>query len=123
MELGWFELSLPVADVERSAAFYAELGFQEVDRMERVVTVQKGDCRLALYQGYLEPDRPQLIFWQGDVSAIASALEGRGLKVERPQGPGGETGAMLIDPDGHPVYFVNIAGVTRKEPPASPSPA
>lgn len=115
MELGWFEVSLPVADVDKSAAFYAKLGFAEVARIERVVTMQKGDCRLALYQGYLDPDRPQLIFWQGDVPAIAQELEAKGLTFERPpaQGDGGGTGAMLFDPDGHPIYFVNMSGVVR----------
>jgi lactoylglutathione lyase len=122
MDLGWFEVSLPVADVETSAAFYAKLGFVEVDRMDRAVTLQKGDCRLALYQGCLDPDRPQLIFWQGDVPAIASALQGKGLSFERApgQGDGGGTGAMLMDPDGHPIYFVNMPGVTRTEPTLSP---
>lgn len=115
MELGWFEVSLPVADVEKSAAFYGKLGFAEVDRMERVVTLQKDDCRLALYQGYLDPDRPQLVFWQGDVEGIAGELEAKGLSLARlpAKGDGGGTGAMLIDPDGHPIYFVNMPGVTR----------
>jgi catechol 2,3-dioxygenase-like lactoylglutathione lyase family enzyme len=116
MELGWFEVSLDVKDVARSVAFYETLGFRQVgDRSDpRTATLQKGDCRIGLYQGYLDPARPQLIFWQGDVQAIAGDLTAKGLTFFR--GPASDdkgTGAMLIDPDGNPLYFVNIHGVTR----------
>jgi catechol 2,3-dioxygenase-like lactoylglutathione lyase family enzyme len=120
MELGWFEVSLDVKDIERSLAFYRTLGFEIVDRAGegRVATVQKGDCRIGLYQGFLDPAETQLVFWQGDVEAIAGALESRGLTFERgpAQGDGGGTGAILRDPDGHPIYFVNMPGVTREGP-------
>ena len=32
-------------------------------------TLEAGDCRLALYEGVLDPAEPQLIFWNGDVEA------------------------------------------------------
>lgn len=118
MEFGWFELSLPVQDIATSVVFYGNLGFRQVDGGVplRHVTLEKGDCRIALYQGHLDPARPQLIFWQGDVEAIARALEARGLEFEKPpakDGAGG-VGAMLRDPDGHPLYFVNLPGVQRE---------
>ena len=49
----------------------------------RDVTLQKADCRLALYEGHLDPARPQLIFWQGDVPAIAADLASKGLTFDR----------------------------------------
>jgi catechol 2,3-dioxygenase-like lactoylglutathione lyase family enzyme len=120
MELGWFEVSLNVQDIGRSRSFYETLGFQVVDVSGegRAVTLQKGDCRLGLFQGFLDPDRPQLIFWQGDVEAIARDLTGKGLSFERGPaiGHGGGMGALLLDPDGHPLYFVNMPGVTRQDP-------
>ena len=119
MDLGWFEVSLNVADIARSVAFYETIGFRIASGgvESRNVTVQKGDCRLGLYQGHLDPDRPQLIFWQGDVGAIAADLTSKGLAFDRgPRSDDRGTGAMLIDPDGHPIYFVNIGGVTRKDP-------
>jgi catechol 2,3-dioxygenase-like lactoylglutathione lyase family enzyme len=115
--LGWYELGVPVEDMARSAAFYRKLGFEIVDdKVDGVVTLQNNDCRLSLYKGHLDPARPQLIFWQGDVEAIAHELAGKGVRFAR--GPASDdkgTGAMLFDPDGHPLYFVNIRGVRRKE--------
>jgi len=118
MDLGWFEVSLNVHDIKRSLAFYQTLGFQVVDGNVDVrhVTLQKGDCRISLYQGYLDPPETQLIFWQGDINAIACELDSKGLRFERgpAKGDDGGTGALLRDPDGHPIYFVNMPGVQRK---------
>jgi len=116
--LGWFELSLDVQDIGRSVAFYDKLGFRMVDdSVERNVTLQNADCRISLYQGYLDPAQTQLIFWQGDVEAIARDLIAKGMTFAK--GPSTDdkgTGAMLFDPDGHPLYFVNIRGVRRRGP-------
>jgi len=118
MELGWFEVSLDVKDIGKSLDFYRALGFDLVDGgvEVRVATLQKGDCRIGLYQGHLDPPETQLIFWQGDVEAIARELTDKGLSFEKgpSEGHGGGVGAMLRDPDGHPLYFVNLPGVTRK---------
>jgi catechol 2,3-dioxygenase-like lactoylglutathione lyase family enzyme len=119
MDLGWFEVALNVQDIERSLAFYRKLGFRLVDGAaeSRFATLQNGDCRLSLYQGFLDPPQTQLIFWQGDVRAIAEDLTGKDLAFDRPPAThdDGGTGALLRDPDGHPIYFVNMPGVTRNE--------
>ena len=112
MNLGQFVVSLNVQDIARSLSFYEALGFKVIDGSieARVLTLQKGDCQIGLYQDHLDPPRPQLIFWQGDVAAIAAELTDKGLTFER--GPTtdatGGIGAMLIDPDGHPLYFINL---------------
>jgi catechol 2,3-dioxygenase-like lactoylglutathione lyase family enzyme len=117
--LGWFEASLDVSDLDRSLAFYGALGFERIDSGEtpRTATLRNGDCRLGLYQGYLDPARPQLIFWQGDVAAIARDCAAKGVAPFR--GPATDavgTGLMILDPDGHPIYVVNIPGLARREP-------
>lgn len=118
IDFGWFEVSLNVQDIKRSLEFYQLLGFQVVDgNVEfRNITLRKGDCRISLYQGYLDPPETQLTFWQGDVHAIARDLAGKGLQFERgpTTGEEGGVGALLRDPDGHPIYFVNMPGVKRK---------
>ncbi len=76
MEFGWFEVSLDVKDIDRTRRFYEKLGFEVLGEAAegRVVTLQKADCRISLYQGVLDPAETQLIFWQGDVRAIAEDL-------------------------------------------------
>jgi len=116
VDLGWFVVSLNVADIERSLAFYQALGFQIANGSveSRVVTITKGNCRLALYQGFLDPPVTQLIFWQGDVDAITKELTSKGLHFEPSKAKGNGKGAMLMDPDGHPLYFVNLPGKTEE---------
>jgi catechol 2,3-dioxygenase-like lactoylglutathione lyase family enzyme len=118
IDFGRFEISLPVKEMQKSVAFYRMLGFRIVeDHDPRNVTLVSNDCRLSLYEGYLDPDRPQLIFWQGDLRAIGAHLTAKGLIFLR--GPASDergTGAMLIDPGGHPLYFVNIHRLAHKEP-------
>jgi catechol 2,3-dioxygenase-like lactoylglutathione lyase family enzyme len=116
MNLGWFVVSLNVRDIERSVEFYEKLGFQIATGSveSRVVTVQKGNCRLALYQGFLDPPVTQLIFWQGDVDEITGYLTNKGLHWEPSKAKGPGKGAMLMDPDGHPLYFVNIPSKARE---------
>ena len=128
MNLGRFETSLAVTDIVRSLAFYQALGFRQTegDVEIRNVTLRKGDCRLSLFQGFLEPPRTQLIFWQGPVLANAKALIAKGLAFDdghpRSAEDGGAAG-MLRDPDGHPIYliympffFIHDPAHTRKAP-------
>ena len=105
MDLGWFEAALNVADLKRSLAFYETLGFEvHGDGAENgVAALYKDDCSITLYQSGLDPARPQLIFWQGDVAAIAADLAAKGLQFFRgPNSDDAGAGVMLLDPDGHP---------------------
>jgi len=118
--LGWYELSLDVADIARTAGFYGRLGFEAAggDIAQRHLTLQQGDCRLCLYQGYLDPAGTQLIFWQGDVAAVAALAERGGVKAHRGLlgNDEGHLSLMLQDPDGRGVFFIFIPGVERLEP-------
>jgi len=118
LDLGRFELCLDVADIRRSLDFYEKLGFRQVagDVEERNVVLQKGDCRLALYQGYIKGNL--LNFRGGDVFAIAAALKQQGLafKKEAFTAEDGSAGALLEDPDGNEIYFVSHPGETPAAP-------
>jgi len=118
-QLGWFELSLAVKDIDTAIAFYRKLGFLRVDdgTIERTATLQNNDCRLGLYEGYLDPAETQLIFWQGDVDAIADTVRRQDLsffKAPSTDARGAEA-LMLKDPDGHPLFFINIPGNVRED--------
>ena len=44
----------------------------------------RGDCRhLLSYQGNLDPARPQLIFWDGDIDAIAEHVQRQDIALFR----------------------------------------
>jgi catechol 2,3-dioxygenase-like lactoylglutathione lyase family enzyme len=116
--LGWFTTSLAVKDLERSLDFYQELGFRVAAREPegRSATLQKGDCRIGLYQGYIEPDKVQITFWQGDVEAVCRDFADQGLRFERGPNTDDEgSGAVLKDPDGHTIHLINMVKYRRAE--------
>ncbi len=116
--LGWFTTSLAVKDLERSLEFYQKLGFQIGARAPegRSATLQKGDCRIGLYQGYIEPDKVQITFWQGDVEAVGRDFTAKGLGFERGPNTDDEgSGAILKDPDGHTIHLINMVKYRRAE--------
>lgn len=119
--LGWFEFALDVKDIARSEAFYRKLGFEPVNENSTgtQLSMQCGQCRIGLYMGHLEPSgQPQLIFWQGDVDAVARETEGKGPNWEiapRFNPSNGHRSAGLFDPDGRFLYFINIPGLQRQK--------
>ena len=118
MDLGRFELCLPVKDLARSIAFYETLGFERVGGVpEKGWAIlahgpQGRRCRIGLYQGMIPYD--VLNFRGGDVFAIAKDLEARGLRLKT--GPmieqDGSAGATLLDPDGNEIYLNTAPGET-----------
>jgi catechol 2,3-dioxygenase-like lactoylglutathione lyase family enzyme len=132
MNPGWLETSYAVAHMARTSAFYEALGLQvvETDDAGKSRTLEAGDCRIALYQGVLDPSETQLIFWQGDVEVCAQKLIEAGAQIVRPGGrmaehdrgdglvqlPGGAVSIMARDPDGQLVYLIREPGVTRAPP-------
>lgn len=137
MNVGWLETSFAVADVERTSAWYEKLGFSLVETADGGMsrTLQAGtDCRLALYQGVLDPAESQLIFWNGDVEALADRLEASGVDFVKPpthaeyadargvvRMPNGDASFMVRDPDGQLIFVIRMGEVTRKPAPAPAS--
>ena len=110
LDRGFCQVSLPVKDPDRTAAFYELLGFRrKANDDPRVAPLTNGECRICLYQGYLDPAELQLNFWQGDIDAVAAVARREGLRFYREPGRD-EAGAgfMLTDPDGRPVFFINM---------------
>ena len=116
MDLGIFETALPTQDIERTLAFYEGFGFARLDGAVETgtFTIQRGDCRLSLYQSHLKPDRLQLIFWQGDVVAIAEHLSEQNVAIQAPLKIAEDGGAslMILDPDGHPMFFITMPNLS-----------
>jgi catechol 2,3-dioxygenase-like lactoylglutathione lyase family enzyme len=111
LDRGAFQVSLPVKDLARTVGFYQQLGFRDADSKpeERVLGMSNGQDRICLYQGYLDPDELQLIFWQGDIDAVADTVRRQGLGFFREPGRDASgAGFMLKDPDGRPLFFINM---------------
>ena len=111
LDRGVFQISLPVKDLGRTVAFYELLGFRDADSKpeERVLGMSNGTDRICLYQGYLDPAELQLIFWQGDIDAVADTVRREGLGFFRePSRDASGAAFMLKDPDGRPLFFINM---------------
>lgn len=119
MELGAFSISLTVADIAKSQAFYEALGFTEVggDAGQGYLILRNGSTTIGLFQGMFE--RNLLTFNPGwdaacneldefpDVREIQASLQQQGIELIRTvdadgSGPGSIT---LVDPDGNPVLI------------------
>ncbi len=124
LDRGFCQVSLPVKDPDRTAAFYELLGFRRsvVDDKEgvnpdpRVAALTNGECRICLYQGYLDPDELQLNFWQGDIDAVAAVARREGMNFYREPGrDAAGAGFMLTDPDGRPVFFITMGKYSDRD--------
>ena len=117
LDRGFFQVSLPVKDPDRTAAFYELLGFRrKASDDPRMVALTNGECRICLYQGYLDPDELQLNFWQGDIDAVAAVARREGMRFYREPGrDDAGAGFMLTDPDGRPVFFINMAKYSARD--------
>jgi catechol 2,3-dioxygenase-like lactoylglutathione lyase family enzyme len=108
---GHFQVSLPVKDIGATVAFYEILGFRRVGdhAEERMADLTNGESRICLYQGHLDPDALQLIFWQGDIEAMADVVSSAGLSFLRPPNRDASgAGFMILDPDEHPIFFISM---------------
>ena len=111
LDRGVFQVSLPVKNLATTVAFYERLGFCSADSKpeDRVLGMSNGRDRICLYQGHLDPEELQLIFWQGDIDAVADTVRREGLGFFREPGRDDKGAAfMLKDPDGRPLFFITM---------------
>ena len=119
MELGAFSVSLNVADIAASRAFYEKLGFHVAggNQEENWLILRNGSTNIGLFQGMFE--RNMLTFTPGwddqsqevnpftDIREIQQALEAEGIEfVEKADlSTSGPAYFRLVDPDGNPILF------------------
>jgi len=110
VDLGPFSLSLPVADLTASRAFYERLGFSRLDGDDTSwVLLAAGLTKIGLFRGLF--DRTTLTFHPSDVRAAQRTLKTDGLEfvVEADDATTGPAHAMLLDPDGNPILLDQTA--------------
>ncbi len=118
MNLGAFSISLTVADIAASRAFYEALGFEIVGgkQEENWLILRNGHATVGLFHGMF--DKNMLTFNPGwdreneavesftDVRELQAAMKEAGLELvqevdaSKPTGP---NYLMLVDPDGNPI--------------------
>jgi len=119
MELGAFQVSLPVKDIGRSKTFHSKSGFEvfEGDESENRLVVKNGVHTAGLFQSMFE--RNVLTFSPGwnqnaekiasstDVREIRKALkaEGISLETEADVESSGPASLILMDPDGNTILI------------------
>ncbi|MEZ5257108.1 MAG: VOC family protein [Ilumatobacteraceae bacterium] len=119
LELGAFSISLNVADLSASVAFYEDLGFVVTggDADGGWLILKNGETTLGLFHGMFE--RNMLTFNPGltnrmerlerftDVRELEARLDeaGRPLDVRTEPGSEGPASIVLTDPDGNPILI------------------
>lgn len=105
-DLGPFSISLAVADLDRSRAFYEQLGFERLDGDDRTwVLLRHGTAKVGLFQGLFEGNA--LTFNPPDVRAVQRRLQHAGVALVLEADPDGvgPAHAMLADPDGNTILL------------------
>lgn len=120
MELGAFSVSLNVADLAASKAFYEKLGFTETggDADSGWLIMVNQPAIIGLFSGMFDKNiltfNPGLVLGPEqpdeftDVREIEAKLLEAGLEISErtdPENPDGPAHISLIDPDGNPILI------------------
>ena len=121
LELGGFSVSLSVADLARSKAFYEALGFVPTGGAEEhnYLILKNGETTIGLFHGMFEGNiltfnpgltaRMERVERFTDVREIQATLQERGIDLgERVTDEAGSTGPAhitLTDPDGNAILI------------------
>ena len=108
MELGTFSMSLAVADIAASQAFYEKLGFEAMPGCgsveEKWLMMKQGSTLIGLFENMLESNI--LTFNPPDVRAIQSSLQQQGVEIDTPaEGTEGPGYFIVSDPDGNKIML------------------
>lgn len=119
LDLGAFSISLTVADLATSEAFYSALGFTVTGGStdDDYLILKNGESTIGLFHGMF--DRNILTFNPGltsrveqldeftDVRTIQDRIEAAGIELSQrvEDGSAGPASIMVVDPDGNPVLI------------------
>lgn len=118
LDLGAFSVSLDVADLDTSAAFYGHLGFEVSggDRDHGYLILKNGETTIGIFQGMFEGNI--LTFNPGltnrmqhdpdftDVRAIQARLQDAGVTLTaEAEAEAGPANITLVDPDGNAILI------------------
>ncbi len=119
MKLGAFSISLSVKDIEKSKAFYENLGFTDLggDISQKWLILKNGNAIIGLFEGMFEgniitfnpgwDENAQNLEAFDDVRAIQRHLQQRGVPLTSEADPdtSGPAHITLTDPDGNNILI------------------
>lgn len=119
MELGSFSVSLAVADIVASRAFYGALGFDPVmgDEAQGWLIVRNGATTIGLFQGMFEQNlmtfnpgwdsKGEPLAEFDDIRVLQRRFKAAGLALdtEVDESTSGPASLTLHDPDGNAILF------------------
>lgn len=119
MKLGAFSISLAVKDLEKSKAFYENLGFEVFggEMAQNYLIMKNGNSLIGLFQGMFEKniitfnpgwdENANTLESYSDVREIQKTLKQRNVKLisQADENSSGPASITLIDPDGNPVLI------------------
>ena len=118
LELGAFSVSVSVADLALSRAFYEKLGFEVTggEAEQNYLILKNGEATIGLFHGMFEgniltfnpglTNRMERLESYVDVRTIQTALEDQGVVLQtRAEGEAGPASITLTDPDGNVVLI------------------
>jgi catechol 2,3-dioxygenase-like lactoylglutathione lyase family enzyme len=119
LELGAFSVSLVVADLEVSRAFYEKLGFEVAggDAEADYLILKNGETTLGLFHGMFDQNiltfnpgltnRMERVETYTDVREVQQALEEAGLELgdRADTDSAGPASITVVDPDGNPILI------------------
>ena len=104
MNLGQFSVSLNVADMDKSLAFYKALGFEQIagEYEQNWVILANGGAVIGLFHGMFENNL--MTFNPEDARGIQASLIEQGIEIDVKAEPGeGPAHFMVQDPDGNTI--------------------
>lgn len=120
VELGAFSVSLAVADLDASEAFYQKLGFETTggDKDANYLILKNGETTIGLFHGMFDgniltfnpglTNRMEQIDQFSDVRQIQAHLDDEGVKLQTrvdDSSASGPASVTLIDPDGNTILI------------------
>jgi len=104
MDLGNFSVSLAVADLDASMAFYKVFGFEQIagEPAQNWIILGNGDAKIGLFKGMFNENL--LTFNPPDARAVRSAVKAADIALENETDPGeGPNHFVVKDPDGNTI--------------------
>lgn len=119
MNLGLFSLSINVKDINKSAQFYQDIGFEIIggDIEQKWLILQNSGHTIGLFQGMIEKNtltfnpgwdsKAQTVEGAPDIRQIQQDMLDKGVEVDKvlDRDGTGPASFVVVDPDGNPILL------------------